>query len=88
MNDLYTFSPTKIVVYTTEHCLDCNHLRAFFKANDIACLSVGLEGNSEASDFVMKINDGYQSVPTIIFPDSTILVEPSWKELRAKLSNS
>ena len=88
MNDLYTFSPTQIVVYTTEHCSDCNRIKAFFKANNIPYLLVGLERNSEATDFVMKINDGYQSVPTIIFPDGSILVEPGWEELRAKLSNS
>jgi len=46
---------------------------------------VDLEGNAEATDFVMNINRGYQSVPTIVFPDGTILVEPNWEQLRAKL---
>jgi mycoredoxin len=48
---------------------------------------VKLEGNSKATDFVMKINDGYQSVPTIVFPDGSILVEPHWEELKAKISD-
>ena len=86
MKDLYTVNPTKIVMYTTEHCSDCTRVKAFFRANDISYLPVGLEGNSEATDFVMKINKGYQSVPTIIFPDGSILVEPDWEELKAKLS--
>ena len=88
MNDLYTFNPTQIVVYTTEHCSDCRRVKAFLEANNISYLPVRLEGNSEATDFIMKINDGYQSVPTIIFPDGSILVEPGWEELKAKLSNS
>jgi mycoredoxin len=87
MNDLQTLTPTQIVVYTTEHCSDCSRVKAFFKANNISYLPVGLEGNSEATDFVMKINNGYQSVPTIIFPDGSILVEPAWEELKAKLSS-
>ena len=87
MKDLYTITPTQIVIYTTEHCSDCSRVKAFFHANDIPYLPVGLEGNAEATDFVMKINRGYQSVPTIIFPDGSILVEPNWEELRAKLSN-
>ena len=35
---------------------------------------------------VMNINQGCQSVPTIVFPDGTILVEPNWEQLRAKLA--
>jgi len=49
---------------------------------------VGLEGNKDAIEFVTQINNGYRSVPTIIFPDGSILVEPSTHELRAKFSNS
>jgi len=87
MNDLYTITPSQIVIYTTEYCSDCSRAKAFFDAHHIPFLPVGLEGNSEATDFVMKINDGYQSVPTIIFPDGSILVEPNWEELKAKLSS-
>lgn len=85
--DLYTNTPTQIVIYTTEYCPDCNRAKAFFEANDVPFLRVGLEGNAEATDFVMNINRGYQSVPTIVFPDGTILVEPNWEQLRAKLTN-
>jgi mycoredoxin len=87
MNDLYTINPTQIVMYTTDYCSDCSRVRAFFDANGIPYLRVNLEGNFEATDFVMKINDGYQSVPTIVFPDGSILVEPQWEELKAKISN-
>jgi mycoredoxin len=33
----------------------------------------------------MSINNGYRSVPTIIFPDGSMLVEPSLKELGEKI---
>jgi mycoredoxin len=49
---------------------------------------VGLEGDAEATDFVIRINNGYKSVPTIVFPDGAVLVEPDWEELKAKFSNS
>jgi mycoredoxin len=62
--------------------------KKFLEANNIPHLRVGLEGNTEATDFVMKVNHGYQSVPTIVFPDGSILVEPAWEELRAKFSSS
>ena len=88
MKDLCTITPTQIVMYTTEYCSDCSRVKAFFRANKIPYLTVGLEGNSEATNFVIKINKGFQTVPTIIFPDGSILVEPDWEELRAKLSTS
>jgi len=62
--------------------------KKFFEANNISHLRVGLEGNEEATEFVMRVNNGYRSVPTIIFPDGSILVEPGWEELKAKTANS
>ena len=85
MNDLYTVTPAQIVMYTTEQCTDCRRVKAFFTANHISYLQVGLEGNSDATNFVMKINNGYQSVPTVIFPNGSILVEPDWEELKAAI---
>lgn len=88
MNDLYTTAPTQIVIYTTEYCSDCMRAKKFFDVNNIPYLRVGLEENSEATEFVMKINNGYKSVPTIVFPDGSVLVEPDWNELKAKFSDS
>jgi len=62
--------------------------KKFFEVNNIPHLRIGLEGNEEATQFVMQVNNGFRSVPTIIFPDGSILVEPDWEELRAKISNS
>jgi mycoredoxin len=72
-------------MYATEYCSDCIRAKAFFEANNIEYLRVGLEGNEKAAEFVMSINNGYRSVPTIVFPDGSILVEPSLKELREKI---
>ena len=88
MNDLYTTAPSQIVVYTTEYCSDCMRVKRFFEAYSIPHLRVGLEGNVEAVEFVIRLNNGYRSVPTIIFPDGSILVEPNWEELKAKFSAS
>jgi mycoredoxin len=86
MNDLYTTTPKQIVMYTTEYCPDCIRAKKFFEANNISYLRVGLEGNQEATEFVIQVNRGCRSVPTIIFPDGSILVEPNSEELRAKFS--
>jgi mycoredoxin len=75
-------------MYATEYCSDCVRAKKFFELNHIPHLRVGLEGNDEATEFVMSVNHGYRSVPTIVFPDGTILVEPGWEELNAKFSRS
>jgi mycoredoxin len=88
MNDLYTTAPTQIVMYTTEYCSDCIRVKNFFELNNIPYLKVGLEGNVDAIEFVIRVNNGYRSVPTIVFPDGSILVEPNWEELKSKFSSS
>jgi len=84
MDNLYNLNPAEIVMYTTQYCSDCLRAKAFFEANDIPYVRVLLEGNHEATEFVMNMNNGFRSVPTIIFPDGSVLVEPSWQELKEK----
>lgn len=81
---MHTTNTSQIVMYTTQYCSDCHRAKAFFEANKIDYIQVSLEGNQEATDFVIKVNKGMRSVPTIVFPDGSILVEPSWEELKEK----
>jgi mycoredoxin len=46
---------------------------------------INIETDDQAAAYVMQINRGNQSVPTIVFPDGSILVEPSNVELQTKL---
>jgi mycoredoxin len=47
-----------------------------------------LEGNEEATEFVLNVNHGNRSVPTIIFPDGSVLVEPGFAELNKKFAKA
>ena len=87
MSQFYTLQPSQIVMYSTEFCPDCLRAKKFFEVNEIPYLRIGLEGNEEATDFVLQVNNGYRNVPTIVFPDGSILVEPTWEELKAKITN-
>lgn len=86
MNDLFTKKPSQIVMYATATCGDCRRATAFFEDNHIDYLRVAVEGNAEAEQFVKSLNNGSRTVPTIIFPDGSMLVEPSLKELQEKFS--
>jgi mycoredoxin len=85
MDNLYSRTPAQIVMYATQYCPDCLRAKAFFKEHNISYIPVSLEGNQDATEFVMRMNNGYRSVPTIVFPDGTVLVEPSWQELKEKI---
>ena len=85
MDNLYSRNPAKIVMYSTQYCPDCLRAKAFFEANNISYVPVSIEGNPAAAAFVMEMNHGYRSVPTIVFPDGSVLVEPSWQELKEKV---
>lgn len=86
MKKKHTLNPTQIVMYTTKYCSDCLRAKKFFEENNITYKNIGLEDNPDATEFVTKINNGFRSVPTIVFPDSSLLVEPSWEELKRKFN--
>jgi len=86
--DHYTLSPAQIVMYTTQTCSDCVRVKKYFEANNIPHLLIGLEGDEKATDFVIQVNNGFRTVPTIVFPDGSVLVEPNWEQLNDKFSGS
>ncbi len=86
--NLYTLHPQRIVMYTTTHCGDCLRAKSFFQQKDVNYLEINIEGDMQAIAFVRELNRGYVSVPTIIFPDGSTLVEPSVQELNKKFSSS
>ncbi len=86
MMDRYNLNPSQIVMYATQRCPDCARVKAYFEMHHIPYQLVLLEEDERATQFVTKLNRGCNSVPTLIFPDGSILVEPSWEELKAKFN--
>ncbi|RMF34319.1 MAG: FAD-binding protein [Chloroflexi bacterium] len=74
-----------IVVYGTAWCPDCKRSKQFLGEQRIHYHWVDIEQDLEAMAYVEEINQGKRIVPTIVFPDGSILVEPSNAELAEKL---
>ncbi len=74
-----------VVVYGTSWCPDCRQAKQFLGEQRIQYRSVDIEHDPDAMAYVEEINQGLRSVPTIVFPDGTILVEPTNAELARKL---
>jgi len=85
MSDLYTLSPAQIVLYGVAWCGDCRRARQIFAEKEINFLDIDIDQDEKAAEFVKQQNRGNRSVPTIIFPDGTILTEPDRNSLVQKL---
>jgi mycoredoxin len=86
--DLYTRAPEHIVMYSVDWCPDCRRAKFFFKRNNISVIEVNIEADKDGETFVRGINSGNRVVPTIVFPDGSIMVEPSTEDLTKKFSTS
>lgn len=75
-----------IVVYGTNWCPDCRRAQRVLDQHGAPYTYINIEHDPSAAEFVVKVNNGNQSVPTIVFPDGSILVEPSNRALQEKLS--
>ena len=76
----------QIKVYGTTWCADCDRAKAFMDDHDIKYEWTNIEEEVEFVDLVLRINDGQKRVPTILFADGSVLVEPSNRELAEKLA--
>ncbi len=77
---------TKLIqVYSTVWCTDCKRAKKFFGEQRVPYINIDIENDPAAMAYVQQINQGKRIVPTIVFPDGEILVEPTNAQLAAKL---
>jgi mycoredoxin len=75
-----------IKFYATQWCGDCRRAFFYFKRKNIAIDYIDIDESPEGETFVKSVNNGNRSVPTIVFPDGSILVEPSTQEIENKIA--
>lgn len=80
-----TLDPKTILLYGTDWCPDCKRAKKFFGEQRVDYLNIDIEEDAGAMAFVEKVNEGKHIIPTIIFTDGSILVEPSNAQLAEKL---
>jgi mycoredoxin len=77
----------QLIMYTTSWCGFCRNLKRQLNRAGIEISEVDIEHDQAAADYVMSVNGGNQTVPTIVFPDGTTLVNPSAAQVRARLAD-
>ena len=76
----------QLIMYTTTWCGFCRNLKRQLARDGIEVTEVDIERDPEAAEFVMSVNGGNQTVPTIVFPDGTTMVNPSAAQVRERLA--
>ena len=74
-----------IKVYGTTWCGDCTRAKLFMDENGVSYDWTDVDEETQYQDYIKGLNNGQMRVPTIIFPDGSILVEPSNEELAEKI---
>ena len=74
-----------LTMYTTVWCGYCRRLKNQLARDGIEVTEVDIERDTVAADYVMSVNGGNQTVPTIVFPDGKALTNPSAAQVRAHL---
>ncbi len=78
-------SETAITVYGAPWCPDCRRAKQFLGEHRIHYHWVDVDEDQEGLAFVDRVNHGRRIIPTIVFEDGAILVEPTNAQLAAKL---
>ena len=79
---------SEIRIYGADWCGDCRRAKRFMDKHSIPYQWIDVENDAEARDLVIKLNHGKRIIPTIVFEDDSILVEPSDSQLARKLGVS
>ena len=74
-----------LTMYTTIWCGFCRRLKNQLAREGIEVAEVDIERDQAAADYVMSVNGGNQTVPTIVFPDGSTLTNPSAAQVRVHL---
>lgn len=80
-----TGTDANIIMYSSDYCGHSWTVESFLSEQGIPVELVNIDRDQEARAKLKSLNNGYASVPTLIFPDGTQLTEPSIRELKAKL---
>jgi mycoredoxin len=75
-----------LTMYSTPWCGYCHRLRGQLDREGIGYTVVDIEQEPSAADYVMSVNGGNQTVPTVVFPDGSAMTNPSLTQVKERLA--
>jgi len=77
--------PQPLTMYTTTWCAFCRRLKGQLAAEGIEIAEVNIEEDPAAADYVMSVNGGFKTVPTVVFPDGSAMTNPTMADVKHRL---
>jgi mycoredoxin len=79
-------APT-VTMYSTPWCGYCHRLRGQLDREGITYDVVDIEKTPDAAAVVERVNNGNQTVPTLVYSDGSAQTNPSLAHVKAKLAS-
>ena len=77
----------QLTIYSTQWCGYCHRLMRQLDREGVEYDVVDIEHVPTAAEYVMSVNGGNQTVPTVVFPDGSALTNPSVAEVKERLAS-
>ena len=74
-----------VKVYGAPWCPDCKRSKKFLAEHRVPYEWIDVDGDADGLRFVEELQKGGRTIPTIVFPDGSHLLEPSDEDLARKL---
>lgn len=75
-----------VTMYTTTWCGYCKRLKRMMQDDGIAFAEVDIEQVPGTAEIVERVNNGNQTVPTLVFADGSAMTNPSLTKVKEKLA--
>jgi len=75
-----------VTIYTTQWCGYCVRLKSQLDRAGVGYREVDIEQEAAAADYVMAVNGGNRTVPTVVFADGSAVTNPSAAAILARLN--
>jgi mycoredoxin len=72
-------------MYSTQWCAFCRRLKGQLARDGIEVAEIDIEHDEAAATFVISVNGGNMTVPTVVFPDGTAMTNPSAAQVKERL---
>lgn len=74
-----------VIMYTTTWCGYCKRLKRMMQDDGINFVEVDIETTPGTAEIVERVNNGNQTVPTLVFADGSAMTNPSLAKVKEKL---
>ncbi|CAI7973620.1 MULTISPECIES: mycoredoxin [Parafrankia] len=77
-----------LTMYTTPWCGYCVRLKGQLDRAGVEYVTVDIEQNPTAEQLVRDANNGNATVPTVVFPDGTVMTNPTLRQVTEKVTSA